>query len=255
MVLTAAELTRKAIVHGGVPDGVRPTTYDATVGSIIRGGREIKGASFILKPREIIWLVSNESFDLGDSTTGLATLKTQWTHQGVLALNVGIVDPGWNGPLAAAVVNFSSSDFEIEIGKPFLRLLFHDHATIPANDLSPHSVSRPDYVRRVIGYSKSFSTTFLDMNGLSKTVADEVLAMPRWGLILSLVAVVVGLLAISIPVGVGIWTDGSNDKAKIATLETKVAELETKSNSTLIDPAKCHRESLAGKARLICPSN
>lgn len=89
MVLTATELAGKGIVHNGVGVGERPTTYDATVGSIIRCGVEISENRFVLKPRHIIWVVSAETFDMGDSTTGLATLKTQWTHQGVLALNVG----------------------------------------------------------------------------------------------------------------------------------------------------------------------
>jgi dUTPase len=253
MVLTASELTGKGIVHDGVAIGERPTTYDATVGSIIRCGVEIKGKNFTLRPRQIVWVVSAETFDMGDSTTGLATLKTQWTHQGVLALNVGIVDPGWNGPLAAAVVNFSSSDFVIELGAPFFRILFHKHKAIPANELRPLSITRPDYVRQVIGHSKSFASTFLDMDDLSRTVADQVLGMPRWGLILSFVAVVLGLLAISIPVGVAIWTDGGGDKAKIAVLETKVSQLEAKNGPPQIDPAKCTRIKIAGQIRLVCP--
>lgn len=254
MVLTASELAGKGIVKGAVAVGERPTTYDATVGSIIRCGVEIKEASFVLRPRHIVWVVSAETFDMGDDTTGLATLKTQWTHQGVLALNVGIVDPGWNGPLAAAVVNFSNSDFVIERGAPFFRILFHKHLAIPTNELHPLTFTRPDYVRQVIGHSKSFASTFLDMDDLSRTVADTVLGMPRWGLLLSFVAVVLGLLAISIPVGVAIWTDGGGDKAKIAVLETKVGELEAKLSPPQIDPKTCSRVKLAGQVRLVCPA-
>ncbi|WP_447931865.1 dCTP deaminase domain-containing protein [Sphingopyxis fribergensis] len=252
MVLTASELTGKAIVQGSVPAGLRPTTYDATVGSIIKCGRELNDNTVTLKPREIIWLVSTETFDLGNNTTGLATLKTTWTHQGVLALNVGIVDPGWEGPLAAAVVNLSSSDFDIQIGMPFLRLLFHKHKVIPAADLKPHKVSRQDYVRQVMGYSKAFSDTFLDMNGLSRSVADQVLGMPRWGLLLSLAAAVIGLLAISIPVGWTFMTDGNGEKAKLAVLEAKVLELEKRSAAKLSDFADCKSEVRRGKDALIC---
>lgn len=252
MVLTASEVTGKAIVQGAVPAGKRPTTYDATVGSIIKCGRELDQTTVTLKPREIIWLVSAETFDLGNSTTGLATLKTQWTHQGVLALNVGIVDPGWNGPLAAAVVNLSSSDFDIQIGMPFLRLLFHKHKVISAADLRPETVNRPDYVRRVMGYSKAFSETFLDMSGLSRTVADQVLGMPKWGLLISLAAAIIGLLAISIPVGWTVFTDGSDEKAKLAVLEAKVSALENKPAPKLNDLADCKHETIRGKLALVC---
>lgn len=253
MVLTATEIANKGIVHGSVSDGVRPTTYDATVGSIVRCGVEVKERTFILKPRHIVWVVSAETFDMGDSTTGLATLKTQWTHQGVLALNVGIVDPGWNGPLAAAVVNLSSSDFPIELGNPFFRIIFHNHTTIPAASLKPVTIPRDDYVRQVIVHSKSYSPTFLDMDQLSHSVADQVLGLPRWGLGLSLFAVLFGLLALSIPVAVSIWTDGHGDKAKIAVLEKQVADIEAKLSPTPIDPSQCARVNLGEGVRLICP--
>jgi hypothetical protein len=255
MVLTASELTSKGIVHGGVGVGERPTTYDATVGSIIRCGVEVQDLNFVLRPRQIVWVVSAETFDMGNSTTGLATLKTQWTHQGVLALNVGIVDPGWNGPLAAAVVNFSSSDFVIERGTPFFRILFHKHKAILAAELRPLTFSRDEYVRQIIGHSKSFATTFLDMDDLSRSVADKVFGLPRWGLILSFIAVVIGLLAISIPVGVSILMDTSGDKSKIAVLDKKISDLEARiSPLPQIDPAKCRHVKLGGKIKLLCPA-
>lgn len=252
MVLTASELTRKAIVGGAVARGQRPTTYDATVGSIIKRGRKLDQPTVTLRPREIIWLVSAETFDLGNSTTGLATLKTQWTHQGVLALNVGIVDPGWNGPLAAAVVNLSSSDFDIQVGMPFLRLLFHGHKPIPASQLKPETVSQDAYVQKVMGFSKAFSDTFLDMDGLSKTVADKVLAIPKWGLMISLAAAVVGILAVSVPIGWTWWTDSGADKAKIAALEAKVSALEAKPAPVLSELTICRYEKVGTQTALVC---
>lgn len=256
MVLTSKQYTSKAIVIGGVQGGVRPTTYDATVGSIIRCGVEIQKSTYTLPPRHIIWLVSAETFDMGDTTTGLATLKTGWTHQGVLALNVGVVDPGWKGPLAAAVVNFSNTDFVIEKGSPFLRLLFHEHAQIPAAELRPKSVTMPDYVKGVIGQSRAFASTFLDMDDLSKTVADKVLGLPRWGLVLSVGGILLGLLAIAIPVGVTISLDATQDKAKIATLETRLGQLEARSGARVQQPlelSKCQLTKLDGQMKVVCP--
>lgn len=252
MVLTAGEIASKAIVHGGVPGGVRSTTYDATVGSIIKCGRELRQSTVTLKPREIIWLVSAERFELKGDITGLATLKTQWTHQGVLALNVGIVDPGWHGPLAAAVVNLSSSDVEIAKGMPFLRLLFHKHKTIPRAELRTFIVGQDEYVRQIIGQSKDFSDTFLDMKGLSRSVADQVFSMPRWGLLFAVIATILGLLAISIPIGWTWMTGGLADGAKIAVLEAKVLELQEKASSRQSDAVDCKSMELEGKRVLVC---
>lgn len=252
MVLTASEIASKAIVHGAVVNGARPTTYDATVGSIIKCGRELRDATVTLKPREIIWLVSTETFELKGDVTGLATLKTSWTHQGVLALNVGVVDPGWNGPLAAAVVNLSSSDFEISKGMPFLRLMFHKHTLIPNAKLKIVKESRADYVRKVIGLSKDFSDTFLDMKGLSRSVADQVLAMPRWGFIFFGLATIIGLLSITVPIGWTWWTGELADAAKIAVLEKRVEELQAKATTKQPDALNCKPTKIEGKQLLVC---
>jgi deoxycytidine triphosphate deaminase len=253
MVLTSSQFRGKGIVRNPVPASQRPTTYDATVGSIIRCGVELQAKRFVLKPRHIVWIVSAETFAMGDSTTGLATLKTEWTHQGVLALNVGIVDPGWDGPLAAAVVNLSNSDFVIKLGQPFFRILFHDHNMIPANELKKITKTRSEYIKDTISHSKSFASTFLDMEDLSRTVAERVLGMPRWAIVFSVVAIILGLLAISIPVGVSIMMDGSSDKAKLGVLENKVTELQAKFEPQKIDPKTCRPVKIDGRKQLVCP--
>ena len=127
MVLTGDDIKELGIVSGSSAVGCRDTTYDATVGVIISEGSVFDGNTFVLPPRGIVWVVSAETFAIPEDVTGLATLKTQWTHAGVLALNVGVVDPGWNGPLSTALVNFSNSNFSITKGSPFFRLIFYPH--------------------------------------------------------------------------------------------------------------------------------
>jgi deoxycytidine triphosphate deaminase len=94
MILVRDEIEAKNIVHSAQVNGPRSTTYDATVGEIIIEGKSIQESSFTLLPRGIAWVISTEEFRLPSDVTGLATLKTTWTHNGVLALNLGIVDPG-----------------------------------------------------------------------------------------------------------------------------------------------------------------
>lgn len=204
MVLTEAQIKAKNIVDRAVGIGWRATTYDATVGCIIQEGQEIAGSSFKLPPRGIVWVVSAETFEMPSDVTGLATLKTQWTHQGVLALNVGVIDPGWNGPLSATLVNLGNSPFTIRQGEPFFRILFHDHAIAT---VSPTIKSMDEYKNDTLLRSRLFSPTFLNMQNLTNEVADEVLRIPRWGFILTLVATVIAVLAIFLPIAISVWTD------------------------------------------------
>jgi deoxycytidine triphosphate deaminase len=85
-----------------------------------------------------------------------------------LALNVGIVDPGWNSHLATALVNFSNTNFEIERGEAFLRVLFISHAKTNAKDII---IDRKAYLGQIRDKSSKIPNTFLDLESL----ADEVL--------------------------------------------------------------------------------
>lgn len=222
MVLTANEITSKGIVSGAVAAGQRSTTYDATVGAIIHCGVEIDESSFKLPPRGIVWLVSAEDFALPPQVTGLATLKTQWTHQGVLALNVGVVDPGWHGPLAAAVVNFSNSPFVIKKGDPFFRILFQKHIGVGQKV----EVKRDQYLAQVRNQSRAFSSTFLNMTSLVKEVSDEVLGLPRIAQNIAKVGIVIALVAIFVPIALGMWIDFRKDPVRLAVVERKLADMD-----------------------------
>lgn len=224
MVLSGQEIKGKGIIGGDVPKGWRPSTYDATVGCIIKEGVEIKGGSYQLPPRGIVWVVSAETFNLPDDVTGLATLMTRWTHEGVLALNVGIVDPGWNGPLSATLVNFGNSDFPINTGEPFFRLLFHSHSASGSRTVTKDS---EQYKKDTLLRSRLFSSTFLNMESLASEVSDKVLQMPRWALRLTIWGLILAMLAIFAPIAYSVWTDDAGSKAKIEQLEKRIDDLET----------------------------
>jgi deoxycytidine triphosphate deaminase len=225
-MLTKTEIQAKKIVQGAQVKGERATTYDATVGDIIERGKIISEAQYTLRPRGIVWVVSQEEFHLPAEVTGLATLRTTWTHGGVLALNVGVVDPGWQGPLATAVVNFGNGDFTIKKGDPFLRLLFGEHPAV-----SPLKVVKKDrdaYIKDTVGNSKAFSTKFLNTDALIDEVASEILKFPKWVYALTILGILLTLLSIFAPIAYSVWTDRIKSETTIAVLTADVAEMKTK---------------------------
>jgi dUTPase len=177
MILTAAQIASQNLVRGGT-DNPRATTYDATVGLIIQSGKALTADTFTLPPRGIVWVVSKERFHLPDTVTGLATLRTTWTHQGVLALNVGIIDPGWEGPLATALVNLSNSDFDISVGDSFFRVLFNEHQATLAKVVQK---TDEQYRQDILGHSRAYGKTFLAMDTLVSEVSDKVELSPILG--------------------------------------------------------------------------
>ena len=205
---------------------MRPSTYDATVGEIINEGATHYDNSFVLPARGMVWVVSRESFCLPQNVTGLATLRTTWTHSGILALNVGVVDPGWNGPLATALVNFSNANFEIVRGSGFLRVLFLTHAE---TDAVKNEKSRRTYLSEIREKSSRIPNTFLNL----KSLADEVLAnlsgsslianrLARYGVLAGFVALLLALYAILIPTVYGITSEFLSRKSDLQRVEEQL---------------------------------
>ena len=78
----------------------------------------------------MVQVVSAEIFNLPPNVTGHVTYKTTLTKKGIWALTVGIVDPGWAGPLTTSLLNFSKVDYVISPGAAFLRVSFFQHHAV-----------------------------------------------------------------------------------------------------------------------------
>src|SRR5690349_9690219 len=132
MTLVAGnKLVPKSFFKSGSPS-VQGSSCDLTIGSIFdHEGKKVEGP-FTIKPRHMVQVVSSEVFDLSNRVTGHVTYKTTLTKKGIWALTVGIVDPGWDGPVATTLLNFSRVDHAIAEGDAFLRVSFFEHDPVPA---------------------------------------------------------------------------------------------------------------------------
>lgn len=92
--------------------GVSWSCYDMRVGSVIgkRLGVVNEGTSVILRPGELVTLLSKEWVDLPRNITGLVIPRNKMAQRGILILNAGHVDPGWKGQIMAQIVNMSDQD-------------------------------------------------------------------------------------------------------------------------------------------------
>jgi deoxycytidine triphosphate deaminase len=95
------------LLDGADSNNLKHTTYDLTIGDIFpvgkQGYKERKNGEvgrYAIAPREAVWILSKEEFRLPSTVTGVATLRTSFTKQGLVAFNVGIIDPHYNGPVS-----------------------------------------------------------------------------------------------------------------------------------------------------------
>lgn len=230
-MLIRNEIAVRGIVQHPKDEGKRDSTYDATVGTIISRGKTV-GSSHVLGPRGVVWVVSREEFHLPKNTTALASLRTTWAHRGIFALNVGVVDPGWKGPVSTALVNFSTNDFTVHLGDPFMRLMLFEHGIATPSIDPKNPVNRDAYVDQVKKHSKGFSNSFLNMHSLVDDVSRQIFSLPKWGIQATWVGVLIAVLAIFAPVAWQVFTAVNDEKLAIAKLQQQVEQLEKEKESS-----------------------
>jgi dUTPase len=178
MLLNNQDIEGRKLIRGAVPANYQPGGYDVSIAEIVDAdGRMVAGQTHKLPPQGIAWAVSAETVTLPDDVLGYATIRTSLCNEGVLALNIGIVDPGWSGPISTAFINFGKDDFILEKGEKFLRLTFHSAGATPskrgatadfrdqaARDPNKAAEFREKYIKKVRHRARHhFGDTFLNL--------------------------------------------------------------------------------------------
>jgi deoxycytidine triphosphate deaminase len=122
-MLSGEEIAELGLVENTLTSSFRATSYDLRAGTIIKpGGEEV--TEYLIPPQGIVEIVSSESIKLPSSVSGFATVKTGLSTNGLLALNIGIIDPLYEGKISSFLVNFSKVSFLISKDDIFLRSYF-----------------------------------------------------------------------------------------------------------------------------------
>jgi hypothetical protein len=158
---------------------LQASSVDLTIGDIIdHKGKSVDGP-YILEPGCMVQVCSAEVFNLPPTITGHVTYKTTQTRRGIWALTVGIVDPGWDGPVSTTLLNFSRQSYAIVKGDAFLRASFFEHAPA-APELLRKSPPVAEYVSAVRKSAATvFPQTFLDSDKISRAAGEAVLKKIR----------------------------------------------------------------------------
>jgi deoxycytidine triphosphate deaminase len=208
-LLAGSALDPKRFFTNGKPQ-IQGSSFDLSIGCIFdHEGKKVEGP-FTIKPGHMVQVASAEELTLSDRVTGHVTYKTTLTRRGIWALTVGIVDPGWNGPVATTLLNFSRVDHSIAVGDAFLRVSFFEHAPVPPEKLRK-APSLEAYLTDIQKIAASmFPMTFLNTTQIAEAAGKNVLKRIRiealaW---VAGIAVVFTLLQI-----VALWFAGSGRPA------------------------------------------
>jgi deoxycytidine triphosphate deaminase len=203
-LLSGEEIKSLRLVENSDDKLFRASTYDLSVGEVIPAGGEIHEESrYSLPPGGMVRVVSKEILQLPNTITGHVLLKNALCAKGVLAINIGVADPGFNGPISSTLINFGRGPFVVEKGMPFLRVSFHRCPESPKAKESLH-YDRETYLKNVKLEVRAYSgPTFLNMDATATQAAEAAFGSFKNRLVIwaTVAAFVIAVLAMLIPLG------------------------------------------------------
>jgi deoxycytidine triphosphate deaminase len=205
-LLSGEEIESAQLVAHGNKKFYRASTYDLSVGDIIPAivdGDGADNSKYTLPPGGTVRVVSHETLKLPDGITGHVLLKNELCRKGILAINIGVVDPGFEGPLSSTLINFGRADFVVKKGASFLRVSFHRCPPSPkARDSARYT--REAYVDKVREEGLAYSAqTFLNVDVTVEKAAQKAFGKFKQALLVwaAMAAVVLTLIAVLAPLG------------------------------------------------------
>lgn len=123
MILNHEEIRARQIIISPVESEFGDGSYNLTVEKVIDMNNNINN-SFTLKPQGMVYVVFKERLQVPSDVIGFAHVKTTLTKLGIMATNIGIIDPNYNGYISTLLINFGKSEHRISQGDAALRVTF-----------------------------------------------------------------------------------------------------------------------------------
>ena len=219
MPLSAAEIESSDLIQNRLDEHFGAASYDLSIGTILTapesGATAGTSASqvveiteaFSLAPQGMVRVISQEVVKLPQDILGYALVKNRLSNRGVLAINIGLIDPCYEGPLSSTLINFGSMPFVLEPGTAFLRLTFH--RVQPNDRAEPLKLTHKSYLARTKKeVLATASQKFLNLNQLADDVERRFHGSFKKYLFrrIPMAGIVLAAITILIPLWAYLWT-------------------------------------------------
>jgi dUTPase len=204
-LLNGQQIKDIGLIGDATETSFRAAGYDVRVGKLISKDGELVD-SYIIPAGGVVEVVSEEHVTIPGDISGYAFVKTSLCNEGVLALNIGIIDPGYAGKLSSALVNFGQGPRLISAGDVFLRLTFHK---IDNTGKAPGSWGDIEYIKdKKQKVLTNFSSgSFLNIDELVDRATTATIQKWRTQVFIWIPAVAIGLALITFLLNFGaLWS-------------------------------------------------
>ncbi len=183
MLITGNQITEQTLLANAETGNIKGGCYYLRIHSIIPAGKEAESYDPLkpktihtLEPGGLAWVISQEKFQIEKtSVTALVTLRSGFTKRGMLALDVGLVDANFFGPIGSLVINFSKKPIRLDAGEEFFRVLFFEHAEAVGKQIPPKvEYDHEEYAKKILSdMVGGFSGTFLQTAEMEKRIEEN----------------------------------------------------------------------------------
>lgn len=233
MILSGEKIIAEGLVLNSEKNNYRATSYEVCIGSIIvNEEKSVKEMDdYKLLPQGIVVVVSKERVKLPKDITGYVMVKTSLCNEGILPLNIGIIDPGYEGPISTTLLNFSKKEFLLSKNKKFLRLVFHQ--CHESNKYGSKPRSNDEYLKEKKEKAINFAPQFLNLDSYIKDATKQFNEEFMGNL--TKVSLLLALFSFLVALGVS-W--GSRSPSKEELKSEIIKEVDATRDSRLVDKIK-----------------
>jgi deoxycytidine triphosphate deaminase len=183
MLLNRDEIQdRNLIIDGFDRSALRAVGYDLRVKTMIiksDGGTETFTDDCDLPGQGVVAVVSEEVVKLPADVCAFASVKTTLCREGIVAINIGLIDPGWEGPISSVLLNFGKDMYRLRKGETFLRLTFH-LLTPPKDFVAPPPLNRQQYEPDITAkFTKRLARKYMDVDSMAAEISKKNVAELR----------------------------------------------------------------------------
>jgi deoxycytidine triphosphate deaminase len=174
MILNHEQIKLRNIIESPIESEFGNGSYNLTGEKIIDMKNNVNN-SFTLKPQGMVYVVFKEKIKVPSNVIGFAHVKTTLTKLGIMATNIGIIDPNYNGYLSTLLINFGKSDLYICKGDPTLRVTFANiEEPEIKKELKQNTVDSINYLKNVQKNISNLDEKFLNLTSVKKEVTSHI---------------------------------------------------------------------------------
>ena len=169
-------IANNELVPNGNVASAEYCSYEFTAALMMCGGSheavKITGSGVVIKPAQLVWIRARDEISMPAGMVGLWIQTQTLSREGLLLLNTTLIEPGYEGPLSAVLVNFGKKDVVIGPETKIAKVVF-----LTLDSEADKLVEKGDsktYDAKLLDMAANAPTSFLQLQSFEKK-ADDIL--------------------------------------------------------------------------------